>query len=305
MKKKGMFFTIMAILLLTFFLLSLVFVSNAQERNVVQKRVESLDSFVFSAEEDLSRQIYISGFRIIFLFEKRIVENGTFISNFPATFDEAFYNGTIYGQPQSLMTGATFSEIKSSLENKARKINANASLFDPSILVTQDDPWHVKVVFNSSFFVEDKNKLASWNKSISIVGLIPVEGFEDPLYVVNTNGLITNKITKSLYTNFVSGSDVQNLLLHLTNSYYIASASAPSFLDRLQGNVGANLYGIESLVNLEKLSSQGVYVKDKSVVDYIYFSTANPSSCNVIPNGLPSWFKLDNEHLTVYQVNCL
>ena len=80
------------------------------------------------------------------------------------------------------------------------------------------------------------------------------------------------------------------LLNHTLSSYYRSHTDAPSFLNRLQGNLSASQYGIESLVNLQKLSSQGVPTQQKTVVDYIYFSTQNPAHNGV--SGMPSWFRL-------------
>ena len=98
-------------------------------------------------------------------------------------------------------------------------------------------------------------------------------------------------------------TDVSNLQKHVDNSLYINSSLAPSFLDRLQGKLSANANGIESLVNLQKLSNQGLSISSKSVVDYIYFSSNNPSSYNI--NGMYNWFRLDNDHLDIYKVRNL
>ena len=65
--------------------------------------------------------------------------------------------------------------------------------------------------------------------------------------------------------------------------------------------MSANVNGIESLVNLQKLSSQGLQVQDKSVIDHIYFSSSNPSKQHIL--GMPSWFKLDDSHLAAYQAS--
>ncbi len=80
---------------------------------------------------------------------------------------------------------------------------------------------------------------------------------------------------------------------------------------RLAGNFNSSAYGIESLVDLDELNSKGVSVKDKSIVDYIYFRNNNPQAYHV--QGAPSWFKLDNRsntegnqtHLELYQVTNL
>lgn len=292
--KKGMFFTLMVMALLFLFLTSYGVYSFVADRGSINSRIETMNNFVFSVEEDLSRKLYISGFRIIFLFEKEISETGNYITDFNSTFEEAFFNGTIDGVSQDLLNKVLFQDIEDSFNERGGKINVNVSLLNPGIVVSQEDPWHVKVTLNADLFVQDRAELASWNRSASISALIPIEGFEDPIYIVNTNGLVANKINRSVY----SGFGVANLTSHVENSYYINSSLAPSFLDRLQGVSAANVNGIESLVNLVRLSSQGIPAQDKSVVDYIYFSGDNPSASSVA--GMPAWFKLDSNHIAIY-----
>ena len=82
--------------------------------------------------------------------------------------------------------------------------------------------------------------------------------------------------------------------------YYISHDDSPSFLMRLEGNLGNSTYGIESLVNLEEFQQQGLAIKDRSIVDYIYFGTK--STINYRVNNTPSWFKIDGGHLDTYQV---
>ena len=80
---------------------------------------------------------------------------------------------------------------------------------------------------------------------------------------------------------------------------------------RLQGYLISSEYGIESLVDIDEFSTRGAPVKDKTIVDYIYFSTQDPAYHHVI--GAPSWLKLDNRsntynnqtHHDLYEVNDL
>jgi hypothetical protein len=302
MNKRGMFFMLLAILLISILLLSYTFYSQFRERKIIQKRVETMNNFVFAVEEDLERRLFIASFRIIFLFESEIIESGDPISNFDVRFDEAFYNGTFNGDFQNLMFGATFYDTESVLKEKASKIGANLSFTNPSVVVSQDDPWNVKFVLTMDFVANDITDLVKWNKTLTVESFVPIEGFGDPLYVINTNSLVFSNITKSPYSVFVSGDDVSNLLSHTEGSFYIANPDAPSFLDRLKGvNVG-NVNGIESLVDLGELASLGIGVQEKSVVDHIYFSGNNPASCNVLPSGMPYWFKLDDVHMDTYDL---
>ncbi len=298
-----MFFTIIAIALISLFLISYTSYEIVKDRSAISKRIKTMDNFVFSVEQDLPRMMYISGYRIIFLFEKRLTETGNYITDFNSTFEEAFLNGSMYNEQQELMAGATFSDIEDSLRDKASKTNAEAILSYRELQVTQDDPWRVKLTLVADLSIKDNSNLSSWNKTANIVAYIPIENFEDPLYIVNTRGKVTNKINKTIYEPFVEGNNVSNLLLHLESSYYLASDSAPDFLSRLEGRTLPDENGIESFVNLPELSFQGISVKDKSCVDYIYFSSDNPESYNI--QGMPSWFKIDGAHLDKYGVGGL
>lgn len=300
LNKKGMFFTILAIALLSLFFVSYTIYTNVDDRDPINKRIGSMNNFIFSLDEDLPRKLYASGFRIIFLFEEKIVENGTYITDLNQTFQEAFFNGTIHSEEQELMNGVKYQNIIDSINEKSNSFNVEVNLSNPRLSITQQDPWNVKVTLTVDLYIRDLGDLVSWNKTSNITTFIPIENFDDPLYIVNTNGLVAQKINKTIYNQFVSGNDVTNLTLHLNNRRYINSTSAPSFLNRMEGNITANQYGIESLVYLPDLSSQGIAIKDKSVVDYIYFSD-NGSTNNKI-QGMPSWFKLDTSHHQIYGV---
>src|SRR3989344_2706866 len=104
--------------------------------------------------------------------------------------------------------------------------------------------------------------------------------------------------------------NTSNWIKHMNNSYYLAHDDAPNFLMRLQGDMGNSSFGIESLVNLEEFQKQGLAIKDRSAVDYIYFGTKTTTNFRV--NNTPEWFKIDGslpapgpstgEHLAAYQV---
>lgn len=300
MNKRGIFFTLLALVIVSIFILSTAIFPDFLTRQSAQKRVQSIDNFVFSIEESLPRQIFINGFRTIFILENGILQTGEYPENVEGVFNEAFFSGSVYGVEEELLIGTTFSEVEESLRERGRKINVNVSLSSPSLTVDQIDPWNVRFVLNAELLVEDFAGLALWNKTLEIESFVPIESFDDPVYVINTNGVIGNKFVKSPYDDFSGNSS--NLLSHATNSYYVASSSAPDFLSRLEGDLSADAYGVESLVNLQELSSQGISVQQKSVVDYIYFSGSAGSGCQI--SGMPSWFRLDDSHLSVYSASC-
>jgi len=306
MNKKGIFFTILVIVILSLFLISYTFFSLAEQRRLIQKRIETMNSFLFSVEENLERQLFISGFRIIFLFEKHILEGrgqGTngYIADVNASFQEAFYNGTIEGytdeEIQLLMNGVTFSNITDAINKKALKINVEINLLNPVVEITQEDPWNVKITLTINLAMQDLAGLASWNRTQVIVAYIPIQGFEDPIYPLETNDItITNVINRTPYETFSSASE---FLDHEANTYYLNNSDAPSFLDRLEGNIAASssCCGIESLV----VTKLGSIIQGRSIVDHKYFlgtSADQPPSCNP---PLSSLYKIDNPHHLIYQ----
>jgi len=71
----------------------------------------------------------------------------------------------------------------------------------------------------------------------------------------------------------------------------------------LEGRLDPNDYGIESMVNRQKLEAQGISTEDRSCIDYIYFDSSNNFvSCKV--TGMPSWFRIDDEdgHFNTYDI---
>lgn len=291
LNKRGMFFTLLAIVIISIFITSFIFVSEYEQRKAVSKRVETLNSFVLAVEDDLSRELYASGYRIIFVFESKIFETGDSIDNFDTRVNSLFFSGTYDGAEEKLMRDATFNDIKDNLNEIANKVNANVSFSDVSIGLSQDDSWNVKVTLIADLIIEDDSGLTSWNVPGKVVEVyVPIKNFDDPLYFVE--GGVSNKMIQAVSTNF---DEINVLRAHAENSYYIASAFGPSFLDRLQGNLNPNANGVESLVNLQELASAKPGV---SVVDYTFFSNSPVGGCAVA--GMQSWFRLDDGHFATY-----
>lgn len=300
--KRGIFFTIVTIVIISLFLFSVAFYAGTEQQKEIEKRITTMNSFLFSIEEDLPRQLYILGFRSIFLFEKHIIESGTYLENINYSISEAFFNGTIEKVPQDLLKDVTITGIQDSINKKSAKINVEINLSVWDITLEQADSWNIKVKINSTLVVRDKANLASWTRNSTFETLIPIIGFEDPVYVINTNGKVTNTILETNITIFKQNSDVSNLTLQAFNSWYKESTRGPSFVDRLQGRLGPDPNGIESMVFEPEITAQGLSAKNKPVIDFIYFNnTLQESSSGV--SGMPAWFKLDSDSFNIYGLN--
>lgn len=312
-KKRGIFYTTAAIALTIVIFVTYSSYSAyrlSDKMDVIQTRIETVNFFIKDVEKDISNGAYIAGFRTLLSFNQFIANNGTFINNVNEKFKESFLNGTINQQPLSLMKDSTFTDWANKISIEANKVDIKFGFTVNDVKINQTDPWTVSIGLNLSLDIRDKRNTSYWIRERYLTTKIDIIGFEDPLYVVNSNGRVTNAIIPSNITNFVVNGNVQNLLTHMNNSYYIAHNDSPSFLMRFEGNLGNSTYGIESLVNLDEFQAQGLAIKDRSIVDYIYFGTKSTTNFRV--NATPEWFKIDGtlpapgpakgEHLDVYQV---
>ncbi|MBI3027539.1 hypothetical protein HYY70_05500 [Candidatus Woesearchaeota archaeon] len=312
-KKKAIFYTTAAIAL-TIVIIATYSIHGSYKfsdrMEVIQTRIETMNFFIKDVEKDIDKGIFIAGFRSLLSFNQFIATNGTFLDSVSERFKESFLNGTISQKPLSLMKDSTFTDWANKISAEADKIDIKFNFTVNVVKLNQTDPWSVIIGVNITLDIRDKRNTSYWIRDRYLENTISIIGFEDPLYVVNSKGRVTNSIRESNITSFVVNGKADNLLVHANNSYYIAHNDSPNFLMRLEGNLGNSTFGIESLVNLEKFQQQGLQLKDRSIVDYIYFGTKATTNFRV--NNTPDWFKIDGDppapgpprgdHLDIYQV---
>lgn len=313
MSKKAIFYTSAAIALTIVIIITYGAYTTYRlndKMDVIQTRIETVNFFIKDIERDINKGVFIASFRTLLSFDQFISTNGTFLDNANAKFKESFLNGTINQQPLSLMKDSTFTDWANKIAAEADKVDIKFNFTINDVRLNQSSPWSVDIGLNISLDIRDKRNTSYWVRNRYLTNTISIIGFEDPLYVVNSKGRVTNAIVPTNITQFVVSGKVDNLLIHTNNSYYIAHNDSPSFLMRLEGNLGNSTMGIESLVNLDKFIQQGLPIKDRSIVDSVYFGTKSTTNFRI--NNTPEWFKIDGsppapgasrgEHLDIYQV---
>jgi len=277
---------------------------------VIENRVTNMDNFLNDVERDLERGLYISSFRAIISMQDYMTVRGSYFTDITSAFREVIMNGTINGSSISIMDSAKISNWIENIQNQATRLNLILNISIQNYTLYQSDPWNIHIGINVTITLTDSTNIAHWNKNTYIETQLSIVGFEDPLYIIHGLGRFSNTINITPYEyNYTqyNGSvwNISNLLQHFENSFYAANPEAPSFLMRFQNNLSASPYGIESMINLQKLSSRfspdemTIYY-DKSVVDYIYWSNNNPQLYAI--NFTPSWYKIDDVHRAKYNV---
>ncbi len=303
--KKGVVYLFAALLLVAVFLTILF----AQTLPTEQERAESevarivtMSDFLSDFFADVERATNIAGFRAFIAVEQYINEEGAFLVNASPVFIEAFMNGTIDGDSYEIMENSTFSEYLARVNAEANRIGIALNASVSEILLDQSTPWSVDIAFNMTMNVSDTRGLANWYLTKNFETGVSILDIRDPVYSVYTFGKVPNTIRQSPYNNsefVVGGNDTTALNDEITNMYYREDPHAPSYLQRLEGNLtGNSKYGIASLVSLDELDAQDITVyPTRSAVDYVYFNaTPTINYCPDFGEPLPASFRIDQTH---------
>ncbi len=153
---------------------------------------------------------------------------------------------------------------------------------------------------NSSRIVVS-NDMSSWDVDVinTFLGAISTS-FPDNVTIPHATVSDISNLPEKVLISDGNVYDIENLRSFLFDGCY-RSSKGPSYLMRLGGNLSNSPVGIESFVNIDELSANGVSTHiGKSCVDYIYFS--NEDTMNYQIKGMPDWFYIDEDHLNDY--NC-
>ncbi len=307
-QRKGFMYTVLAFIVVVG-IISLARIEVAKEISdplMMESRLLYLNNFVSDFESDIDNAIEIIGYRAVLGIVQNIVSSGNYIDNFSFRFSEAFLNGTIRGQPQAVLEDNTFYDFILKIKAKAEPEMVRLNFSVRNVSVSQDDstgPWFLRVNVTYHYFLYDEISKASFNRTVDTTSRVSIFGMEDPVFLLNSYGKVARSFRKSPFSYFVDGTDVSNLLEHTSSGFYIESSGAPGFIERLEGRFSPSLYGVESLVDISDFIISEIPVEENTIVDYIYFSGIFPNSYRI--NGTPFWFRIDDEHLDVYEVGHL
>jgi len=314
--KRAIFFTMIAIMISTLMILSFVIYNEytfTNRASIIETRINTMNSFIEDIDDDIERSVFTSGFRAIFSLATFAAINASYFDDINVVFYEAFINGTMSGTSLDLMENSEFSLWIVKVQNIAKELNIDLNITVHDVSIKHSSPFFIMVTVNSSFSVVDLKQTAIWKYDRIIEAELPIQGFQDPVYVIGPGGGgVVNTIEISNISVYVGNNNNTNNLSYLANtSEYSPWSDAPTFLMRLEGNLSPSPdgHGIESFVNLIQFSNLELTTKNKTVIDYIYFSTDNPLKWEV--EGMPPWFKLDNQtngtvdHLEKYNVTHL
>lgn len=313
MNRKSIFYTLIAILLVAFFIVSFTMVIKYRESfrmEIVKTRVHTMNDFVSSIETDMERALYISGYRAIISLNRYVTSNQSnysYLSDTESAFREMIINGTLNGTIiDILMENQTILDWAAKIEGLGQSIALATNLDVGSVTIAHATPWTLRVTADVNFTIEDARQTAVFKRSNQMEAAIPVQNLEDPMYVIESPFQLFHRTIRP--TNFTSWN-ITNLRYHLLNKTYVANTDAPSFLMRMEEKFTSSPYGIETLVDTYDLEVQDPYSTyqfvNTSSVDYLYWQGAyinNSRIQTISDDGDHDDFRLDTAHIQFYNV---
>ena len=321
-KKRGIFFTFIAIIIMAVFVIVLVpkiDVNLQKDAQVISTKIGTVDNYIVILEDSYFETVLrATTFKTLLSLSFYENSTGKFLADFDSAFSEIMINGTINKVPVDSITGkkimgnSTLINWSNAVAETARSTyNVNTTVIIINVSVNQTDPWSLTSTLSLNITVE--SSVAEWRRLKTIKTKLSLEALPDPYYLVNTNGLYDQKIKQSAIP--FDRWNISQVRITLRNATYVYwnSAKAPSYLMRFVNNTkSSQCCGIESLVDPNKIAASD---QRDSYVDYLFWShTYNPiENCANIYNitnpatGGGIWdefryFKLDLDHIVFYNV---
>ncbi len=309
---KGIFYSAIVMMLLAPIILYIIFylgVSETQLEEVYTKiKGDRIAGYATSIEQDLPRALEITSKVAIGTAISYIDMNGIPLDNADERIIEVMENGTIYGSEFELFESDSIKDWIAAIEEKGHLYGFETNISTLSLEIKPYDSFNVLLSALISVNITDNRDMEIYriyNESI----VVSIEGFEDPLYSLNTNGLLKRKFAQA--GMMIDG--VTELDTAISNGLYMNSADGPSFFDRLEGrletstkysSMATNQIGVETIVYLPDLSAAGLPIKPEQIsIDYIYFNSTNIGY--PVNNTIHSWLRLGDEHADIYNVELI
>jgi len=333
--------TVMLVLIIISLISYYIAVSTPSIGDVVNKiRTDELYYFVESVKLDYDRSISVSGQRAFaYLIDYSIKKNTAFdgyvmhnctslnvdVNGSQAAAMELMLCGTLYGSqitPIDFMENHTILDWAGRIRKKGDEMNFLVEFRPTEIKIIPYDPWNFYIISKMDLTVYDKlNQSFYRNYRIPVVSKISIKNMEDPLYSTRTG---SHDLLR-YFTPCDSYSEVNATTVEawIDSECYNSNIHAPSFFDRLDGNLNKSekyvqqstevvelgltqqAIGLESIADLDRMVSHGIPADyNKTWVDYYYWNDI-PAYCSI--NGLSKYanFKVDFDHANQYSINDL
>jgi hypothetical protein len=215
--RKGVLYSIFTLFLVVPIVMLIISYSSVLKveggNTALRVRADSMKYFYDSVSDDLGRVLLISAKRSVLHLINVVLTTGAPSSNSEEKLSEMIEYGTLNGQDVPELTGTdefpcnTVECWVSSTEFISEKDFGLRISIDPvSIDVMPYDSWNLKVIAKVKVNLRDDYMNMSINSTVNKIVIVPIFGFEDPLYPLNTYGKISKFVQRSSVNTIASGT---------------------------------------------------------------------------------------------------
>ena len=331
MASAGIFYSLMVLSLLAPIVLYIVSYMEAVQTQGEQMTVKfegiELANYADSIALDVPRVLDIASKRAIVAVIGYVDDNNKGVNDSEGELRHlVLYNNFSNGEDAPIMLNSSFANWINATEGIGADHGFMANITVTNLRINQTDPFTINFTIDIQANITDRVGDMKLFRVYNATTLVSIEGFTDPVFPLNTRGLIERTITRANMTI----NDSASVSKMINNSWYVNNSEAPAFLERLQGCtwpndndpfIGHNCtgkypgMGIESFVYFPEMMSRLCEVRpgigtfcppdlvkpNASMVDHVYFNnTVTPPyyvpGCNVtgVTVGTQDWFRMDN-----------
>ncbi|MCD6477752.1 MAG: hypothetical protein J7K87_01990 [Candidatus Aenigmarchaeota archaeon] len=199
MNRKGLFYSALVVIMLAP-IIALTFTYSESMKGYGREigslvRIKSGFYFLDSITQDVDRSVDIIGKRCILECINHVTKEGVGLDSSEDAIKELFTNKTLNGEKAEIVNTTIYDWINRSKDiAKKRGFILNINITD--LHISMYDSFHVLFSFNFTIELRDKDNVFSFEKSEIKNVPVSIEGMEDPIYLLRTNGKVTNKVEK-------------------------------------------------------------------------------------------------------------
>jgi hypothetical protein len=267
-RKDGVVFTIIALVISSFILILFFYMIELPVDHgveVTRLKIHTINTFLSQSEDIVKAQAVASSKQAISSIISHMYDRNRFINIGAAfSFDEAFVACLEEGEykwvanidvcgDNAHFKGFIEEELSSFLEENA---GLSVDFTVSNIVLNQSTPWALDINFLLEMYLKEEG--FSWNISMNVSESFSIIGFPDPMQavvhssmtgyrpdLVNVSRIKVNEFHRN-FSGFSESSSTLNSLLK--EKAYLEHSMAPSYLDRLRGNMSPSDLGIMTIV---------------------------------------------------------
>ena len=303
LNKKGFFFTFIAIVVLSIFIVVFSYETEIPYNNFESEKpqIKVVNAFIKDIEEVfLTRVLYSSGLVVLNALENETeyygkvdnveiaAESLLLLGEWPSgTYEPIMENHTLMNWTEKLV-GLAWDEFK---------IKMNLTFHE--VRVRQYSPWFLSIETDFTMLVNYSETTYLIGDEISIN--LSVIGRRDPLFI-QLDHFLNNDSDRIINKVHIEEWNYSSIIEHIDNQTFEFSNRAPSYIMRMENKSEySTCCGIESFMNSS-------YVQNYSYVDHQFFNRTNFCPGQLFnltdvwdaPLGKGENFKLDTLHLAQY-----